>query len=459
MFSKNKYFLGSICLVSAQQIALGLSTWFIAKAGAYVALTETVKAVESLSYFFISAVAGYCLSSCAALLTVRTGNSVWEKYIHNVTAQMGRDIAYANNKNKQRYESWLIGEAHDTIAQSSVFYVQLTSIALNVVFTLIVFYVTLGQSLTLIVCGGMMLAALFSYAFKKNIEFSATDIQNGRTAISEVLGPLWDANLFGSRALYSAEEASLHRRLDHYFKSNFRYSKIEQLVACTPILLSVIALLFYLQIMPEVTPLQWGALIAVLPRTLQLFGSIHGLIVLSTQGILIRKRLTNLESFVSTLPTRNLEQSLELDNISIVDTATNEKMDFDALRQKAQSEQMHKGRILITGKNGAGKSTLLMLLKKDNPDALMLSPVGPIFSISNDMSSGQTQLVRIGKIMENPSPLILLDEWDANLDKDNLTVIDRLVASLSKRSLVVEVRHRSSLSPSNPKAETTPDRL
>jgi len=446
-------------LVSAQQIALGLSTWFIAKAGAYVALAETEKAIESLSYFFISAVVGYCLSSGAALLTVRTSNSVWKKYIHNVTTQLGHDIAYANNKNKQRYESWLIGEAHDTIAQSSAFYIQLTSIALNVIFTLIVFYVTLGQSLTSIVWGGMILAALFSYAFKKNIESSATDIQNGRTAISEILGPLWDANLFGSKALYSAEETSLHRRLDLYFRSNFRYSKIEQLVACTPILLSVIALLFYLQIMPEVTPLQWGALIAVLPRTLQLFGSIHGLIVLSAQGILISKRLKNLGSFISTLPIRSLEQSVELDKISIIDTATNEKMNFETLRQRAQPQQMQKGRILITGNNGAGKSTLLMLLKKANPEALMLSPAGPIFSISNELSSGETQLVRMRKIMENPSPLILLDEWDANLDKDNLTAIDRLVTLLSKRSLVVEVRHRNVLSPSNAIEETTPNHL
>ncbi len=48
----------------------------------------------------------------------------------------------------------------------------------------------------------------------------------------------------------------------------------------------------------------------------------------------------------------------------------------------------------------------------------------------------------INEVKNCNEDIILLDEWDANLDKNKMILIDQLIDDISSRKVVIEVRHR-----------------
>jgi len=105
------------------------------------------------------------------------------------------------------------------------------------------------------------------------------------------------------------------------------------------------------------------------------------------------------------------------------------------------------GRFTVRGGNGSGKSTLLLMLKDVMGDAAFYMPPsldGLIWrrEFHGKKSTGQKMLEALDCILGNDEVShILLDEWDANLDKNNTEAIDRLIDSLSRKKVVIEVRH------------------
>lgn len=442
MLIKDKFLITSMSLVVLQQIILGCSTFFIARAGANIATGEFDAAASNVTLFFMFALLGYCMSSLAELSRVRGSNAIWSRYINKVLRDTNHNTAFSSEKNKQKYESWMIGEAHDTIDYGSSFCVGFMSIVLNVIITVSVFYLVIGPLLAGTIIIGMAIAGGFTYFFKRKVEQLAVDIQEGRSSIAEVLGPLWNSHFFGSKKLYGTEAGNMAACMRSYFSSKIQYSKLEQVVACVPVFISVIMLIAYVQLRPPYEAALWGAIVAVLPRTLQLFGSVHSLIVYSTQAVMLKKRLSNLSSFVGSLSLRDLDASIMKQEIVIKDVSNSSNVSMEHLLDRVKVDNPI-GRIMISGANGVGKSTLLMSIKKDFPNSIMLTPMGPIFSTKKELSSGQSQFFRIREIFNDPSSILLLDEWDANLDSVNIAAIEELIDVLSKKHLVIEVRHRN----------------
>lgn len=63
--------------------------------------------------------------------------------------------------------------------------------------------------------------------------------------------------------------------------------------------------------------------------------------------------------------------------------------------------------------------------------------------LDHDYSTGQTQLEHLRNSFSNSRvSIILLDEWDANLDEYNISIINNLIEHYSKDKLIIEVRHR-----------------
>ncbi|HLU04810.1 MAG TPA: hypothetical protein VKZ94_18735, partial [Advenella sp.] len=58
------------------------------------------------------------------------------------------------------------------------------------------------------------------------------------------------------------------------------------------------------------------------------------------------------------------------------------------------------------------------------------------------LSTGQSMLAVLNEISTYPNiKYFLLDEWDANLDKDNKAKIHEMLDELSTKAVIVEVRH------------------
>lgn len=104
------------------------------------------------------------------------------------------------------------------------------------------------------------------------------------------------------------------------------------------------------------------------------------------------------------------------------------------------------GRVTLRGENGAGKSTLLMLVKNTLLDRAFFLPTQnqlSFISETNKYSTGESLRNRLLEILERVDvDVLLLDEWDANLDKENQERLSLLIDQLAEKKCVIEVRHR-----------------
>jgi ABC-type transport system involved in cytochrome bd biosynthesis fused ATPase/permease subunit len=102
------------------------------------------------------------------------------------------------------------------------------------------------------------------------------------------------------------------------------------------------------------------------------------------------------------------------------------------------------GRFTVRGRNGAGKSTFLLLLKEHLGDRAFYLPTKHDLSFAAPItgSSGQRSVGQIKEILSVPGvDYVLLDEWDAHLDKSATKALSAAIGQLALSKTVVEIRH------------------
>ena len=112
----------------------------------------------------------------------------------------------------------------------------------------------------------------------------------------------------------------------------------------------------------------------------------------------------------------------------------------------ASLEQHRSGRFTIRGANGAGKSTFLRALKFKVGDAAFYLPAhteGLAWRADlNGLSTGQRMVSHLNEIEKlTHITHILLDEWDANLDRANTALFDERLQASARSRVIVEIRH------------------
>jgi energy-coupling factor transporter ATP-binding protein EcfA2 len=100
----------------------------------------------------------------------------------------------------------------------------------------------------------------------------------------------------------------------------------------------------------------------------------------------------------------------------------------------------------VRGPNGSGKSTFLLELKGANPDQVFYLPSSfeqLVWQGKQDgLSTGQRMMRILAEIRQmDEVKVLLLDEWDANLDQENTRLADDFLDALAREKVVVEVRH------------------
>jgi ABC-type transport system involved in cytochrome bd biosynthesis fused ATPase/permease subunit len=104
------------------------------------------------------------------------------------------------------------------------------------------------------------------------------------------------------------------------------------------------------------------------------------------------------------------------------------------------------GRFTLRGENGCGKSTALLMVKNALSTKAFFLPTHNQLSFTsetNKYSTGESLKNRLLEILEKvDAEVLLLDEWDANLDHENKEKLSQLIDELAAKKCVIEVRHR-----------------
>lgn len=431
-------FLSALGLALCQQLLLAFSSYFIARAGAALAAGDIDRVLRDISLFFGFALMAYVTSSAASLLTARAANRIWHNYTQATLLDATKSLEYASEDNKKSIAQWLGAEALSTIVHACNFHLEMLSVGLNILFTLAVFYVAMGWQIAAAIMASLMASLVVSMLLRHRIDILAGAMQRRRLDALLAIEPAWTRALFGSAGMRAQGFRTLDAKMQRYFGELNQYVLLEQVVACGPIILATLALIGVLRFTDLFTAAIAGALVALLPRSLQVFGNVHALSVYLSQFFLIKAKLRNLDAFCAGLERFDLHQ-LSLQAISIQGLQRHwvPAELLEALRQN----QLPRGRWSVSGANGSGKSTLLKMIKEMRADALLLGAETGFLDTDNGLSTGQRRVKEIENVLSMAPTLVMLDEWDANLDGENCRKIDQLLDEASRRMVVIEVRH------------------
>lgn len=439
MFIRETHFLYALAFTLLQQLLLATSTYHIALAGIALSNGKISSTLLNISLFFIFALMAYLSSSASTLLSTRASNNIWKTYSSAKLLSATESVQYSSENNKRSVSQWLGAEALPTVAHACEFYLDMVSVTLNIVLTLAVFYLTLGWEIASAIAASLVVSFTLVMILRHTIEISAGAMQQRRQEALLSIEPAWTSSMFGSRRMRADGLRILDEKTHRYFREINRYVLLEQLVACGPIVISTLALTGIFQFTDLFTASIAGALVAVLPRCLQVFGNVHSLCIYLSQFFLVSAKLRNLDGFCARLDRYAKMHEAPLWSVSVLDTFTQKKTHPGDLLQELHRKK--NGRYLVTGDNGSGKSTLLKIIKDRQADAILITPEIQFLESGSALSTGERRLREIENVLSMSPSLLMLDEWDANLDESNCRKIDQLLDEASRKMVVIEVRH------------------
>lgn len=436
----NKFFLLAVGLIFVQQILIGASTYIIGQAGANIA-NRPMTAFHYVVIFFVLIFLAYLLGAVSLFFRVKLSNDLWQKYYQHTLGHIAARHYLSTEENKTKTNLWLSGEAISTLDEAGFASVEIIAVYFNVLFTVVALFFVLGAELAGVIFICMLLSVALLLLSKNKIHLLANSIQYKKLSALNAVSNIWDNVFFGDSAAAKSAFAASQHKVGKYFQRMEAYKILEQVISCLPILISIPILVFfsYQQVINDVAAI--GSLVAVLPRTLQLFQNIHAASMSSGQVILLKNKIKNLAAFVDNLQGYDYEKNIDEQQISIIDLSSGETVPATSFKQWDFAATGMAGRFLITGSNGAGKSTLLKYMKSRYKEALYLGPNIEIGKRGIADSTGKKKLSQLAQLYGMSGKVIFLDEWDANLDVDNANQVDAALTQLAQHNVVIEVRH------------------
>lgn len=260
----------------------------------------------------------------------------------------------------------------------------------------------------------------------------------------------WDSVLIGNTWNLNMWKKNFDHRHSEAKNSALKSTILVEITTTVSMILSlvpVIGTLVWLMYFDRTNDALLIMLVATLPRQILTIQYMSQIVSYSTQWNGLRTRLIGIISALRIPECKDdYVGNIKWRQINVInDTSCIEISSIKTIRQI--TNEYNPCRVTIRGGNGTGKSSLLALIKEAlGEQAFLLPPHSDMFfEFINEMSlsTGEKMLLalnEIGKI--NNIRVLLLDEWDANLDSNYLNSISQQIHELSGKVCVVEVRHR-----------------
>lgn len=288
---------------------------------------------------------------------------------------------------------------------------------------------------------------LIVIALQGSIAHASSRCEYAYLQYSGLLSGFWSNTVLGNehnKAIWCRQRESSGKTF--YAASN----RLEVLRQCGNVLLAAaslgptIFLIINITHENDVEPALIAALIVSLTRIFLIVNSLSTLVYRALDYISEHARIKVLLGALASLRGRSIAVPAEAINVMINGITVS-----DLSQAKRLIAPYERGRFTITGANGSGKSTLLMHLKKEYGASCFILPTNYSDLIwekdYRSLSSGERLVAQLTEIFQiEEIHFLLLDEWDANLDKENVKQIDEILSSLSTTKVIIEVRHRRS---------------
>lgn len=440
MLSKCKSLYSMIAFITVQQSFIAASTLFIALAGSSLAEGDLESAYRNLVLFFVASLLGFTSSSIAEIYAEVARRYLSVSYIRLLSTLPSYRPRAGSETNKSSTVAWMSGESVNRLDSVVDHISEGASTVLNVILTLVIFSIVIDYFYTIGLIFSLIVSCSVVVFTRPRIETIGGSIQRSFLSINTHVGRLWDAIFYGSSKLKFAVDDEHSARVRSYFDDRRKYVLLEQFLAACPIVLGVAFTLLILSQQDLSDPSQLGAMVAVLPRTLQLLGSAYAIVVVASRYYLLRKQYSELKHFWERLDELDI---MKLGHFRVKLAETGESREVEDFLCDKAGVLRQPGRFTVSGENGSGKSTFLRLLKGLYHDSILIGPtISFLAPEDSGVSTGERQRLNLDLIFEENVRLVLLDEWDANLDDEAVLDYDSKISNLAKQMCVIEVRHK-----------------
>lgn len=436
---KELFFLFS--LITVQQTLNALGTYALAKAGL------SYEHHGPFIFWTLSSVLIFIFSPMINILIRRLESglsfSAYRIFLQETLfTKTGNSSLWQSKNLKDRFLASTGSDASDYLGLVLFISMDIYSFVLSIVLGVLALSFTIDMSLLpAFVCSGAL--SFFVYRrFSKKVEALYSLDQSARTELGSHLLKSWDNVLLNNNSILKNYRNGFEQKMSSAQSQAMKSATAGELLVFflgittgLPVLFSVCWILWNSNSNTQVLI----ALLATLPRQLNILGVFRNIFQSLTSLLSVETKFKVLCEGTE-ISARTLEKSIQADLITI-----NQKTFSDLKSMTTEVSQSPQGRFEVRGPNGAGKSTFLLHLNHRLPASVYL-PTHPDLMISNELastrSSGENLLAHIEVLAASLEPIILLDEWDANLDAHNLHRVNARIDELARSKTVIEVRHR-----------------
>lgn len=440
----SRFLAGALITLFVQQAAVGLSVFFITLSA--TSLPDANLAFFWFAWFVLSLVFPYFPGLLSNFLFELWTMECVRKFQSEAIDTICLRPTDFTSEDLRESKSTVFANTAPIVIQDTCAYVhELASTALNSLFS--IFAIAAVVSGDLLISYGVSLSGciLYTWWFSSRAALKAEFAEDRRVAVVSHSENVWPVLTLGNKAFNKQWRAVYAERFREYWEAAKAEKVLRNSSSLALSLISVVptaGLLTWLFYYNLGDPKGLAALLVTAPRVFQLLTMLGYFSSLLFETHHLKGRVAVLGKMFDVpayAPRHPAGQGMQ---------ALWEGQVWD-LRQGREGfltslAEAKSGRVLITGPNGSGKSTLLLQIKELLGDDAVYVPAQPVLTSTQSVSSGERKLIEIKNVLAlDDVRYLLLDEWDANLDHDNLDKVDAALHDAAHSKLVIEVRHRA----------------
>ena|GEM_PF-4690992 len=436
----NRFVFPVFFLAVFQQSLVASSNYWLVRTT--TALQENQSFLFWLGIYVASLLLPY-LPGAAALVLLQKWSATTQKEITDwaVSGLFGKINLWTSPSHRAQKSPLVVKEAPHWVENTCHWSYALVDSFLNFSLNILALAFLIDTDFLIAFIVGVALSAGLIWTQRKYMAKLSSELEASRADMTHKTQNFWDNILIGNRMNQQAWTKRFDASFAHFGKKLFRMESFSQIVSVALALFSnapIFIYLFYLIGRPDTSNVEALALIVLLPRIFQIVNSSHFFLWQVTQSSALLARGRYIKEQLGDGEAASSRERVRFSQIFV----NGKESRGELLLTRAFTQ----GRFTVTGPNGAGKSSLLMALKeKFHEKAFYLPAQSELVFDGNDVkgSTGEKMVLSLKKIFDSPDrpSILLLDEWDGNLDEGNTRRLDTLLEALAQTLTVVEVRH------------------
>ena len=469
IITPNKHLWFCLLFIVLEQLMVALSTWQVTLISE--ALMEGHDIVGGVLLFVVLLAGAYFPSVGIHVQLEQATYDLYDAALHHVgIANYNAPGAYFSRAVRDKREPYLVNELWSTIQDDLGYGVDALELLLGVLFNGTVIAQALDARFAAAYGLGFLIALVVMLLSRPTVAACTVSSQERQAALFQRVRTAVPNIWLGNRLAFDTWRGHFEAAL-----SGSRSSQVH-LVLFRDLLTSLTIVLYCL---PFGVALVWfvrdnltnaamlATLVATLSRQVNILQDVSVLVAYIIQFQEKRSR-TRLVAERLLLTPRELRSrgTIRWNLISL--SPAGDPTDAHALRSLEDvmeiTHGLGSGRWTVRGPNGAGKSSLLALLKRERGDEAFLLPADSVLDIGGldgrESSTGQAKDASLQaaerEVAAGKVRLLLLDEWNANLDTTLQRKHADILRRVSEHACVIEVLHGHELPRGRPETSSVP---